>query len=640
MEVSVSLSDFLKILETKPPKQSFNLLKQRFQKNYDFFKKTLPHLSKLLTQKTTQYHLYFDDRGYNIALNSGKLLYEDFIKTSKLLALDPISNSSFKKSFNQQGVVKYSEPTLPITTKSVNSIIQEIQKDKSFDNTSVYFGDNFLPPITLFGLMGGLQVEYLIRNNKYIHKLFIYEPIVDFFIISNFFIDYENLFTTFNDRFFLVVSGYLQSGVVREFFSTHTITTNYIRLEQSLYEDKRIEDAKALFFNIQRQNTRGWGTIDDELLGLKNRLINTKNPKKPQFAYLAKEININFPICVVGAGPSLEFLLPFIKKNQNKMIIFSAGTALKPLINFGIKPDFQIEIERRVYLKDVLEDAKIDDNTTILMADIAHPKTTQVVKNTLFFVRDSTATTALNKASKVITFANPVVGNAAFSIAMELSDTIFMCGLDVGFKKDGKMHIKNSFYDHLDDRSKEMIPTRGNISNNIYTNSLLSASREMFELCIASKKNKKVFNLSDGAYIQGAKKAFAKDIKFSSSNKQKALKKLKTAFIKEGFFKEFNKDYKQEIKDYIDNFFKILNSKEVKNTKDLFFVIDKAFVFTHIQNQKEPFSGILLGGTLWHILYSLLIGCMHLQKEDISSTFKKSLKALRKQLNLASECID
>ena len=62
-------------------------------------------------------------------------------------------------------------------------------------------------------------------------------------------------------------------------------------------------------------------------------------------------------------------------------------------------------------------------------------------------------------------------------------------------------------------------------------------------------------------------------------------------------------------------------------------MIDKAFVFTHIQNQKEPFSGILLGGTLWHILYSLLIGCMHLQKEDISSTFKKSIQASYNELS-------
>ena len=634
------MNKFLESIEKLPARESFKLLQKRFKQNYEFFKTHLPHLANLLKQNTKEYHLYYDDRGYNVATNDGKLLYDvknhksTLIDTSKLLAKDAVLNPSFKKMFNQQGLVRYNEDLIPLTTKYVNSAIDEIIKDKDFNNKTLFFGEDFLPPITLLGIMAGLQVEYLKANYEYIHKLFIFEPVVDFFIISNYFIDYKDCFNRFNDRFYLVVGGFLDSAVVKNFFASNQITSNYVRFEQSLYEDKRISDAKALLHNLQRQNTRGWGSVDDEMIGFNNRLINTKNPKNPTFAYLSKEIDINFPICVVGGGPSLENLLSFIKKNQQKMIIFSSGTALKPLMNYGIIPDFQIEIERRVFLYDVLKDAGFNQKTTLLMADIAHPKTPKIAQKTLFFVRDSTASTMLNNPSKVINFANPVVGNAAFSIALELSSQILMCGLDAGFKKDGKIHIKNSYYDNTEDKSKEMIPARGNLSNNIYTNSLFSSSRLMFEQAIANKKDKNILNLSDGVYIKGAKPTRVNEVKFKNIDKQKALKKLESAFAKKGFFKSFDIDYNDEIKTYIDEFFTLLLKHKVHSTKELFRAIDNAFYATLLQLKHKPVSAILLGGTFWHILNSLIIGLLHIQKEDKDEVFHRAVLSVKEKIDV------
>lgn len=43
---------------------------------------------------------------------------------------------------------------------------------------------------------------------------------------------------------------------------------------------------------------------------------------------------------IVSAGPSLDLNIEIIKKNRNKFVVFCVGTALRALVEHGIKPDF------------------------------------------------------------------------------------------------------------------------------------------------------------------------------------------------------------------------------------------------------------------------------------------------------------
>ncbi|MDQ1340969.1 MAG: hypothetical protein QG567_2127, partial [Campylobacterota bacterium] len=483
--------NFLENIESIEPKKALDLLQQRFEKNRVFFDKNLPHLGELLKENTKEFHLYIDSRGINIATNDGKILYpiengkSTIFKISKKLSENLSTNPICKKIFNQKGVVRYNEPTIPITTKIVNEIVDNLEKNENFSNKSIYLGENnILPTLSVFGLTSGLQIEYIKRDYSYIHALFIYEPNIDFFIISNYFIDYEECYKKIGfDSFYLFVKGHTSLHVIKKFYASHLITNNYLRFEISTYEDKRIKDARDSFLNIQRQNTRGWGSIDDEMVGLKNRIKNI-DPKNPKYPIFAKPLTLDYPICVVGNGPSLNELMPFIKENSDKMIIFSSGTALKPLKNYGIEPDFQIEIERRDHVASVLKEAPLG-NTTLLAADIVDPSTLECAKKSLLFIRATSTSATMNKPKKIIEFSNPIVGNASVALALEISKNVLLCGLDVGFKGDGKQHAKGSYYDNTNDKSQEKIPTRGNFSSNIYTNSLFSLSREMFEHAIA-----------------------------------------------------------------------------------------------------------------------------------------------------------
>lgn len=54
----------------------------------------------------------------------------------------------------------------------------------------------------------------------------------------------------------------------------------------------------------------------------------------------------NVPAIIASAGPSLSKNIDFLKKYQNKAVIFSVGTALSTLYNNGITPDFLNVIEK------------------------------------------------------------------------------------------------------------------------------------------------------------------------------------------------------------------------------------------------------------------------------------------------------
>jgi len=48
------------------------------------------------------------------------------------------------------------------------------------------------------------------------------------------------------------------------------------------------------------------------------------------------------PVMLISAGPSLDENLPELKKIRSNAVVVSVGTALRPLMQFGIEPDFVI----------------------------------------------------------------------------------------------------------------------------------------------------------------------------------------------------------------------------------------------------------------------------------------------------------
>ncbi|MBI2399734.1 MAG: motility associated factor glycosyltransferase family protein [Deltaproteobacteria bacterium] len=78
------------------------------------------------------------------------------------------------------------------------------------------------------------------------------------------------------------------------------------------------------------------------------------------------------PMIIAGAGPSLQKNAHLLKEAKGKAIIVAAITAYKPLLKYGVVPDFVIASEK-VDLPEYFTYGEDDLKTRLILAEVAHP---------------------------------------------------------------------------------------------------------------------------------------------------------------------------------------------------------------------------------------------------------------------------
>ena len=592
-----------------------------FAKNLNYFYHNIPQFYELIKNIKTRRFQIKNDNIYDTESNTyfypvennKSLMYE----INKLYANNPMKNDLWTKYFLSKELPYYDEKILPITSKICNKIIDIAKNSESFNNDGYYYDKQFLYTTTIFGLGSGLHLEYLTQKYKF-QSLFVYEPEPEFFAISCYFVDYERIYETLKDKFYLFIKGHIDTKILKRFYDTRTVSSNFLRLEFITYNSDKIQNALDEFHLANISNKRGWGSFEDESVGFKNHL---KNINK-DIPILISTKKIDAPVCVIANGASLENDIEWIKQNQENMIIVSVGTSIRPLLKAGIQSDFHIEIERMPKLVEILKPSLEQYKGYFVGASVIDNEHFKIAKHPLMFVRDASSTTGIS--NYYLNFCSPMVGNTGFSFATHFSDEVYMVGFDVGFKKDKRVHAKGSFYDDKDDKS-EGYPVKGNFSNDIYSNDLLNLSRQNLEMTIALMKPKKVYNLSDGAFISGAVPKKSANISLNKINKQKQIKKILQNFkvdkIKTINYSQFLELYKNKIIELLD--------KQPKNKQNLTDIIDLVNDYTLAFLNYEPAVGTLMRGTIWHILNAMYIALHKCSLDD----YLKMVKILKENID-------
>ena len=589
-------------------------------KNINYFYKHLPHYYNLIKNiKGRRFKIVNDNildletGSYFYPIENGKSLMEQI---SELYANNPMKNHMWEKFFLMKELPHYDEKILPITSKICNEIVDIAKKSDNF-TMDYYYDKNFLYTTTIFGIGSGLHIEYLIKRYQF-QSLFIYEPEEELFAISCYFVDWEEAFNRLNDRLYLFVKGNLDSKVIKRFYDSRVVTSNFLRVQFTTYNSPKIEEAKREFYLANISNKRGWGSFEDEIVGFRNHLRNID--KKVPILYKTEKLDV--PICVVANGASLENELEWLKENRENMILVSVGTAIRPLSVAGIEADFHIEIERMPKLVEILRENLEKFNGYFVGATVIDSEHFNIAKKPLMFVRDASSTTAISNF--FLTHTSPMVGNSGFSFATHFSDEIYMVGFDVGWKRGKRVHSKNSFYDNKDDIIEEGYPVKGNFSEDIYSNDLLNLSRQNLEMTIAQLKPKRVYNLSDGAYIQGTISKRSEEIKLKKIEKKRYIEKIVKCFRVEKIRKI---DYSQFLELYKSKVIELLD-REVKTRQELTEVIDLVNEYSLTFSRYEPAVGTLMRGTIWHILNAIYLS---LHKTDLKN-YSKMVKLLKNRI--------
>ncbi len=439
----------------------YQFLEERFCNNLESFKKYYPDIARRFEIYTPakSFEFFCTQNGVPnlIFTKTNEFFYktEDPIaycqeEIDKFLSTAKVQQTRYQLEFDPIGQIhfKYSNHAVAIENSLSRNKDLLIKDVKSFPNC------------LMIGVGLGYHLARLYEQVE-IENMVLVEPDPDLFYASMFAFDWRNLLEYLHksehlihfivgvglDQLFLdIEASYKKSGI---FLSGSWFTyIHYINDETK----KTWDEIKKHFDQIHE----AIGFFDDHLFatGQGIELINSKYKfvlNKP----LKKEYK-DLPVFVIGAGPSLDHDIPFIRKYQDKAIVIACGTAIDSLYHAGIKPDFYVNVERTFNVGDstlgVIPDQKFLEDIIIFSSDTCHRNTLKYFKNSAIFAKNDEPffpylTAYYPELEKIqeIKLSNPVVGNAGLASAIYFGfEQIYLFGIDNG-KKIGTEQMHSSF---------------------------------------------------------------------------------------------------------------------------------------------------------------------------------------------------
>lgn len=223
---------------------------------------------------------------------------------------------------------------------------------------------------------------------------------------------------------------------------------------------------------------------------------------------------ISLPILVLGAAPSVNIHLDFIRHIQDKVFIIAVDSVLCPLIDAGITPHILVAVETQ-FANEAAFIGGTKPNFTIY-ADLSSRM--QIInrlnKKTCFFISEYAHCTYLHNIQQTlpfIPFVPPLgsVGLVAIELALQLrtkNTPIFFTGLDFAFFP-GQTHCKEAPAQKREHQKSSRLTPAGNFnasfgkktftifdSKNLITTPALDDYAKLFKFRFSKKTN--LYNMS------------------------------------------------------------------------------------------------------------------------------------------------
>lgn len=278
------------------------------------------------------------------------------------------------------------------------------------------------------------------------------------------------------------------------------------------YMSDKTTDAFKLINELEYRYKSGWGFCEDEIIGISHTLSNISNSRAATLLESAKKEAKNTPVFIIGNGPSLDSALEYIKDNQQGAIIISSGTSLKPLLNYGIKPDLHVEQERPKSIYQWVKKVGFEDtlkDIPLLCLNTVYPGILELFKQPYVMLKAGDAGTSfihdyISEQYLEMFYCNPTVTNASTSAAIAMGfKNITLFGLDYGFKSEDDHHAKGSIYQDIKGyKVKGDFKVPGNFGGEVHTTRIFDYSRGVLELLLEQNPDVECVNTSDGADVK------------------------------------------------------------------------------------------------------------------------------------------
>lgn len=498
-----------------------------FEKNKQALEKYFPALARAMADyQAHRWQLVSDTDGapnlYQL-IRHGMLyrqFYEDAAKISHRFFNSDISVNAQVKQLVPYKLRHY------VHYKAVSKL-QNIEKQCG---EALPINPDLMSSIVIAGCCLSLPVDELIAR-KQLRNVFLFEPETDFFFASLFVVPWHKLLQQFDAdgrQLYLNVGGQRSEyfdEMLRQFYRVGA----YALAETSFWLNYTTPELNRTFTNLKQQlkSVLALGDyFDHAKYGLNQTLSNLAATALFMREATATAATTATPVFIVGNGPSLDQTVAQIRHYQSCAIVVSCGTALKPLLAYGIVPDYHVEIEQNAttfdHLQHTCEPEKLQQITLISFSSI-HPATRALFRQALLVFKESEAPTIvfkqdaevlLQQALSSISYAFPTAANMALSVMLRLGhQQIYLFGVDFGQADPRYHHSKKSIYytkagSESYDYGKfnpEHIRVRGNFREFVYTKSEFDLARKVCEMQLKDHRGRvEIYNCSDGAFIQGA----------------------------------------------------------------------------------------------------------------------------------------
>lgn len=304
------------------------------------------------------------------------------------------------------------------------------------------------------------------------------------------------------------------------------------------YQSPILTSAITEFYRDAQLIGMGLGFFHDEMEMVRASYMNLREGEYRIFKQSV--FPMPTPVFIVGSGPSLDDDIEVIKANKDRAVIISCGTAARVLMANGIQPDFQMLLENGAApyraLKAVNDEFGYAD-TVLIASNTVDPRVKAMFKNPAFYFRNSLSSYTMFSPGDQHTLdeSGPTVTNTGLAAALAMGfRELYLFGVDLGTRTQGRHHSKDSLYRHDDDSKDGMDGAMNfdtvfdqvevaNFGGLAHTEAIMLWTRDALGRAIGRyRPAAEVFNCSDGLAIENTRPMSSASIKLKSTPETKA----------------------------------------------------------------------------------------------------------------------
>ncbi len=632
--------------------------KDFFEKSLNAFRQFLPDLANIFENYSPESTLFqHEDGGPDIRFHEVMLYGEDaqaysdrqvekFLKAPYRLTLSPPDTSVLDEFAGDFAVRMMKRATSAGMEFSTNP-----SEKKSHQ-------------LVVYGIGLGMHLTELVEKTQ-CRSLFLIEPNYEFLYHSMHVLDWSEFINSLKEHEAAV--NILVSNSPREISDSvrHNLRAqNPSALDGSYiythYENSVFKEAQRIFAVESELTLSGLGFFRDEMGMLTNTFQNLSDGKSRIHSKIVigsggAKNRQGLPAMIIGSGPSLDSDLEFIKANRDRAVIFSSGTALRPLLTAGIKPDIQVELERGTPPLELLTklSEEFDLSGIFLMASTTiDPRTRELFDDSFFFFRAALSPYPIfGDRKSALDIPGPTVANTSLSLAQELGfHNFYSFGVDFGARDPDRHHsVASDYFGEMEAEEEKDYgkPMPANFGGMVFTGFILQWAKDSFENAIERHPANTYYNCSDAVRIERMVPMLSETIELPEAViKAQVIESIKNSapiFDQNRFREQWRRaDIFTELKHFSDLLCDIV---EDDNFEDYFIITKKMADNLIYQSEEEtPSTAMIYRGTIFMIMIVIYFYSNRLTERErlpefrqiIAEEFITEMKNLE---NIATETI-